>query len=87
MISQGFNHEKEEDIAFIWDVWYNLEWPESTVNRFQEVLKKLLNKELPENVSIPNISSHLESLKKVLNVWFADASKNKSLIEKVYIER
>ena len=90
IISQGFNPEKEEDIAFLWDVWYNLEWPETTLKRFQEVLKNLLNGEWPQNVSIPN-SSHLESLKNVWNVWFTVTSErkceSKSLMERVHAER
>ena len=90
VISHGFTPEKEEDLAFLWDVWYNLEWPETTLKRFQEVLKNLLNGELPQNVLIPN-SSHLESLKKVWTLWSVVASKrpcqSKSLMENVRSER
>ena len=90
VISQGFNPKKEEDIAFLWDVWYNLEWPETTLKRFQEVLKSLLAGEFPQNVSIPN-SCHLESLKKVWTVWSSVSSQrkcqSKSQMEKIHSER
>jgi hypothetical protein len=47
-----FDTNNKEDIAFLWDLWYNAEWPISTRDRFKLVLKKLLDNELPDNVVI-----------------------------------
>ena len=85
-----FNPEDDEDFAFLWDVWYNLEWPEVTHKRFQGVLKDLLNDLYPENVSVPK-TSQAEMLKKVWSAWLSVLSKTESearvLMEKVGLER
>ena len=71
-----FSSDNEGDLAFLWDVWYNAEWPQSTKLRFQKVLKELLTADtpLPENVHIPQ-STHLDSLKEVWKVWSSICSK------------
>jgi hypothetical protein len=85
-----FNPEDDEDFAFLWDVWYNLEWPEVTHKRFRGVLKDLLNDLYPENVSVPK-TSQAEMLKKVWSAWLSVLSKTESearvLMEKVGLER
>jgi hypothetical protein len=85
-----FNPEDDEDFDFLWDVWYNLEWPEVTHKRFQGVLKDLLNDLYPENVSVPK-TSQAEMLKKVWSAWLSVLSKTESearvLMEKVGSER
>jgi len=85
-----FNPEDDEDFAFLWDVWYNLEWPEVTCKRFQGVLKYLLNDLYPENVSVPK-TSQAEMLKIVWSSWLSVSSKTESearvLMEKVGLER
>jgi hypothetical protein len=85
-----FNPEDDEDFAFLWDVWYNLEWPEVTHKRFQGVLKDLLNDLFPENVSVPK-TSQAGMLKKVWSSWLSVLSKTESearvLMEKVGLER
>ena len=37
-----FSSDNEGDLAFLWDVWYNAEWPQSTKLKFQKVLKVYL---------------------------------------------
>ncbi|XP_046654290.1 uncharacterized protein LOC124345853 [Daphnia pulicaria] len=85
-----FNPEDGEDFAFLWDVWYNLEWPEVTRKRFQGVLKDLLNDSFPENVSVPK-TKHTEMLKKVWRSWLSVLSQTESeasfLMKKVGSER
>ena len=75
--AQDFNPNKEEDFSFLWDIWYNAEWPEVTKKRFLAVLNDLLEEKLPENVFIPN-SNHFESLKKIWKVWHTICSKTQS---------
>ncbi|XP_046456442.1 uncharacterized protein LOC124203702 [Daphnia pulex] len=85
-----FNPEDGEDFAFLWDVWYNLEWPKVTRKRFQGVLKDLLNDSFPENVSVPK-TKHSEMLKKVWSSWLSVLSQTESedsfLVKKVGLER
>ena len=88
--ASDFNPSDEEDVAFLWDVWYNSEWPDITRKRFQIVLNDLLDECLLENISIPK-SQHLESLKKVWSAWHlllsSTNSKSQLLMEKVDEER
>ncbi len=54
--ASDFNPDNNEDLGFLWDVWYNMDWPEETRKRFLSVVKELMNEKLPDNVSIPNKS-------------------------------
>lgn len=65
--SETFNPDKEEDIAFLWDVWYNLDWPKKTRARFQIVVNELLEA-MPVNIEVPN-RSHLEELRELWRHW------------------
>ena len=74
--ADGFDIENEEDISFLWDIWYNAEWPESTRKRFELVLKEILDNNLPDNV-IPK-SSSLITLETVWSKWISIISKRES---------
>jgi hypothetical protein len=73
----GFDIQNEEDVSFLWDLWYNAEWPESTRKRFELVLKEILDNNLPDNVVIPK-SSSLITLKTVWSKWISIISKRES---------
>ena len=49
--AQDFDTDNEEDIAFMWDLWYNAQWPESSRRRFKIALKKLMDGMLPKRIS------------------------------------
>ena len=66
--AHDFNPRKDEDLNFLWDIWYNATWPETTQKRFLGALKDLINEKFPQNVSIPEVS-HLQSVKNVWSVW------------------
>ena len=75
--ADGFDIQNEEDISFLWDIWYNAEWPEATRKRFESVIKELLDNNLPDNIVIPK-SSYLRTLKTVWSKWITITSKSKS---------
>ena len=75
--ADGFDIQNEEDRSFLWDLWYNAEWPESTRKRFESFLKELLDNNLPDNVVIPK-SSYLRTLKTVWSTWISITAKSKS---------
>ena len=70
----GFNPENDKDFAFLWDLWYNSEWPDTTRNRFNGVVKDLLDGRLRENIIIAK-SSHLHILRTVWSSWQVTTSK------------
>ncbi len=87
--ASDFNPNREEDVAFLWDVWYNVEWPETTRARFQRVLKDLLDGRLPENLVVSS-SSQLQCLTRSWNSWSSIASctqPESELLKKVHQER
>jgi hypothetical protein len=88
--ASDFNPDNDEDFGFLWDVWYNVDWPEETRKRFISVVKELTNEKLPDNVSIPN-KSHLDKLKSLWSNWHSVSSKNKpdsvTLLRKVWGQR
>ena len=73
----GFNPVKHEDMTFLWDVWYNVEWPETTRARFNLVMGDLINGKLPKNFVIPNLKQ-LECLKEVWRAWYSFSSKTQT---------
>ena len=75
--ADGFDIQNEEDISFLWDIWYNAEWPEATRKRFESVVKELLDNNLPDNIVIPK-SNYLRTLKTVWSKWITITSKSKS---------
>ena len=72
--SNKFNPENQEDMNYIWDVWYNATWPESTLKRFVGDLRCLLDDEvaLPNNIIISE-SSH-NALKALWAKWITMAN-------------
>jgi hypothetical protein len=78
--ASDFNPDNDEDFGFLWDVWYNMDWPEETRKRFPSVMKELTNEKLPDNVSIKK-KSHLEKLKSLWSNWHSVSSKNKTDFE------
>jgi hypothetical protein len=86
----SFNPDKEEDLSFLWDIWYNAELSEVTKKRFLIVLKDILDGRLPENVCVPD-TSQLECLKEVWSSWLAICSKEEpeliSLMQKIKKDR
>ncbi len=85
-----FDPEKGEDMAFLWDLWYNSEWPEITLKRFQKVLMELLDGVLPDNIFVPK-SSQLDSLMEVWTAWnsisLKSHSESKGFINEISKER
>ncbi len=88
--ASDFDTNNEDDVAFLWDLWYNAEWAEVTLKKFQSVLKELLDNALPENVIIAK-SKYLQSLQAVWRSWNDYCSKTKSeaklLMDKMHEER
>ena len=88
--SPEFNPEDENDFAFLWDLWYNSEWPEMTQKRFQTVLKDLLDGKLPENIIVAK-SKHMQIVKETWRSWQATSSKSLTdsalLMKKISKER
>lgn len=72
-----FNPGNEKDFSFLWDIWYNAEWPEVTKKRYLVVCNELLDDKLPENVFIP-VPNHYKALKKVWKVWHTISSRTQS---------
>ena len=87
----GFNANNAADLSYLWDLWYNAEWPETTLGRFKKDVEELIEKGLPENCVIcfaPD-STQLLKLKNIWSSWLSSlASLTKpSQIRKILKER
>jgi hypothetical protein len=67
---RDFNPNDREDLDFLWDVWYNKVWPETTKERFLVVLTELLEG-LPEPF-VHVVISNSSVLKDLWLKWKAD---------------
>ena len=67
--SPKFDPNSEKDLGYLWDVWYNTTWPESTLDRFLQDIKNLLTEPLADNVCIIEGPNKEESWKEVCKNW------------------
>ena len=68
--SSDFDPKNDEDLSFLWDVWYNSSWPKTTVDRFVVEVKKLLNLGLTrENLNLNE--KNTQQLKELLHKWIS----------------
>ena len=54
---------------YIWHLWYDATWPETTLKRFIQETKDLLSQPLPHNIFIPESNIYLEGLKALWTGW------------------
>ena len=69
--SNKFSPENVRDMEYLWDIWYNRSWLDSTLKRFVEDIKSLLDQPLPDEIIISNNSSHLFALKEIWTWWLS----------------
>ena len=69
--SPEFNPSKEADMDYVWHLWYDATWPESTLKRFIKDVEEILNQPLPHNAFIPESHIYLERLKAVWTEWLS----------------
>ncbi|EFX65966.1 hypothetical protein DAPPUDRAFT_116814 [Daphnia pulex] len=85
-----FNPNDIEDISFLWDVLYNMDWPEVTRKRFLSVIKDLLDNKLPDEVVIPK-RTDIEMFMALWETWQSVSSttvfESKILLKKVQKQR
>ena len=73
--SPEFDPSNAADFDYLWHVWYDATWPETTLKRFLKDVKNLLDQPLPHNIFIPESSSTLEALKAVWTQWLSIVMK------------
>ena len=65
-----FDPNNDDDMGYVWDVWYSATFSRSTAKRFLEDVTSLMDNPLPANVIIPK-SSYLEELKAIWTDWLS----------------
>ena len=65
-----FDPNNDDDMGYVWDIWYNATFSRSTAKRFSEDVTSLMDNPLPANVIIPK-SSYLEELKAIWTDWLS----------------
>ena len=69
--SPDFDPQVEVDMDYLWDLWYQATWPDSTLKRFQADVHSLLDEPLPGNILIPNGSHNEDELRTVWTGWLS----------------
>ena len=69
--SPEFDPSTRVDLDYLWHLWYDATWPESTLKRFIEDVKRILDQPLPHNIFLPESSIYLEKLKAVWKDWLS----------------
>ena len=82
--TDDFNVNEVDDLSYLWDLWYNVVWPKSTLDRFVMDVKELLDRGLPNNWFFIK-SDQLDELKDVWKGWLL--SLDKKLIDSSQIEK
>ena len=70
--SPTFDVNSVEDINYLWDLWYNAEWPEKTCSRFEKDVEISCEKDFISEYRLT--SSQCYDLKKVFSGWLAALS-------------
>ena len=81
----GFNVHSQEDVNYLWDLWYNLQWSKSTLERFIEDVKSLIENGLPEEHCYSLDSSQLQDMKDIFQDWLSSSTGSR-LTESSQIE-
>lgn len=72
--SPNFNVNCSEDLKYLWDLWYNLEWPQTTFDRFEKDVNELIKTGLPEH-NLECDSNQLKDLKDMWRKWLSSLTK------------
>ena len=72
ILSDDFDPAKPSDLAYLWDVWYSLQWLEETKQRFIKDIQNLLSGNLAARCKIDPFG--FERLNSILHSWLAMAS-------------
>ena len=71
-----FNVHTPEDLNYLWDLWYNFEWPKSTLKRFTIDVKNLIERGLPEYCG--SLKCHqVDELQEIFSGWLSSLTSGK----------
>ena len=65
-----FNPKNDDDMGYVWDIWYNATFSRSTAKRFTEDVRCLIDNPVSTSIIIPK-SSYLEELKAIWTEWLS----------------
>ena len=68
MLSDDFNPADQADMKYLWDVWFSVQWSESTRKRFVKDVKQLWEGKWSPTVLVPD-PENVEKLKTVFKEW------------------
>ena len=87
--SDGFDPTNPNDLQYIWDVWYSLQWNEVTKKRFIKDVKQMLAGQWAASRIIIQEPGDVEVLNKVCIFWLNTAINKlgPSQIKEIVIER
>lgn len=79
IFSNNFDPTKPDDIDYLWDVWYSLQWTEDTNKRFIKDVQELLFYQWTGHLRV-NSACDVDILKPILKYWLVHASTKKNVV-------
>jgi len=81
-----FNPARDEDLQYLWNIWYNMEWSSATKERFLKDIKELSSC-FSENLKIP-VENDLSVLKNIWKFWVSSVSEvNLTTMQQIHKQR
>ena len=67
--NKEFNTSNQDDLQYVWDVWYSTQWNDTTAKRFLKDVNQLLAGQWKSNSSIVITDAGISILEKTWSHW------------------
>lgn len=83
----SFDPQSEDDLQYLWDIHYNMEWSSKTLQQFQKDVTELKEGNFSQKLKIP-VANDMEILKNIWDFWSLFAANiDISLMQKIRDQR
>ncbi len=83
----SFDPQSEDDLQYLWDIYYNMEWSSKTLQQFQKDVTELKEGKFSQKLKIP-VAKDMEILKNIWDFWSLSAANiDISLMQKIRDQR
>jgi hypothetical protein len=82
-----FNPDSNEDLQYLWNIWYNMEWSSVTKERFLKDITELNMGCFSDNLKVP-VENDLSVLKNIWKFWVSSVSEvNLATMQQIHKQR
>lgn len=82
-----FDPDSDENLQYLWNIWYNMEWSSGTKERFLRDITDLSKGNFSDHLKIP-AENDMSILKNVWNFWISSVSEmNLTSMQEIHQQR